>query len=69
MSTYKALASNIKSLRRKKRWSQEELSFQTGIHRTYISSIERGIGNPTLDILIRLGKTLGVKPQDLLGEK
>jgi DNA-binding XRE family transcriptional regulator len=28
--------------------SQEELGFQAGIHRTYVSQIERGLKSPTL---------------------
>ena len=34
-------------IRREKDWSQEKLAFESGIHRTYISGMERGIRNPT----------------------
>jgi transcriptional regulator with XRE-family HTH domain len=31
----------------------------------YISGIERGVENPTMDTLFRLAKVLGVEPYDL----
>lgn len=41
--------------------SQEELAFRADIDRTYVSQIERGIGNPSLQILLRLAKVLHTK--------
>lgn len=38
--------------------SQEELAFRADIDRTYISQIERGVGNPSLQVLLRLVKVL-----------
>jgi transcriptional regulator with XRE-family HTH domain len=40
--------------------SQEELAFLAGIHRTYISQIERGIKSPTLKVIFVLSKALNV---------
>jgi len=53
------LGLNVQRLRRAKGWSQEELADRSGLHRTYISGIERGIRNPTLTILDKLARALG----------
>lgn len=38
----------IRILRKKKNWTQEDLAYKTGFHRTYIGMIERGERNPSL---------------------
>lgn len=57
---------NVQRLRRGLDWSQEDLAFESGLHRTYISGIERGTRNPTVTILAKLAKALGVAPALLL---
>lgn len=42
------------------RLSQEELADRARLDRTYVSGIERGKRNPTLDVLQRLSTALGV---------
>lgn len=49
-----------------KNWSQEQFAFESGLHRTYVSGIERGIRNPTVTILERLAAALEVEPAELL---
>lgn len=41
----KAFGEHLKQIRRAKQISQEELAFRADLHRTYISSIERGERN------------------------
>lgn len=48
--------------------SQEELSFRAGVHRTYVSQIERGLKSPTLGVLFRLSGAVGIKPSELIIE-
>ena len=60
------LAENIKTFRREKGFSQEELAEQCGLHRTYIGSVERQERNVTLSTLEVLASTLGVTVADLL---
>ena len=41
----RALGRRIRELRLAKGWSQEELARRSGLHRTYISSVEQGKRN------------------------
>ncbi|MBD2136236.1 helix-turn-helix transcriptional regulator [Anabaena sp. FACHB-1237] len=52
-----------KAIRRRRReldFSQEELAEKAEIHRTYISSIERGKRNPSLENIEKLAKALDI---------
>lgn len=60
------LARNLRMLRAEKRWSQEELGFEADLHRTYISDLERAARNPSIVIVEKLAKALGVPPSRLL---
>ena len=59
-------AANIKRLRKERGMSQEDLAFESGLHRTYISGIERGIRNVGLDNIGVLAEALKVAPETLL---
>lgn len=57
----------IKYLRLKKGLSINELSDQSGVSKSYLSYIERGIQkNPSLQVLSKLANTLGTTVDDLL---
>ena len=60
MDVRRQLGLNLQRIRREKGWSQEELAFESGIHRTYVSGLERGIRNPTITVVQKLAKTLEV---------
>ena len=49
-------------------YSQEELSFKAGLHRTYISSVERGKRNISLTNIKKIADALGLKMKDLMPE-
>ncbi|NIJ43495.1 transcriptional regulator with XRE-family HTH domain [Parvibaculum indicum] len=66
MDIRRQLGLNVRRIRAEKGWSQEDLAFESGLHRTYISGIERGIRNPTIVILAKLAETLEVEPGELL---
>lgn len=59
---------NVQRLRKGRNWSQEDLAFESGLHRTYISGIERGARNPTVLVLKELADALEVSPDRLLKE-
>ncbi|MDO9452427.1 MAG: helix-turn-helix transcriptional regulator [Stagnimonas sp.] len=64
METRQAFGQVLKMARKKKSVSQEELSEISS--RTYISSLERGLKNPTLDKIDQIGQQLGVHPLTLI---
>lgn len=57
---------NVRKFREDREISQEQLGFDSGLHRTYVSGVERGIRNPTVTSLQRLAKALKVTPCALL---
>ncbi len=65
-SAIQTLAINIRQLRMAAGLSQEALALSADVDRTYVSQIERGIGNPSLLILCRLCDVLDVAVADLL---
>jgi transcriptional regulator with XRE-family HTH domain len=56
----KRLGERVRALRKQRRWSLEELAERAGMHVTYLSSVERGYRNPTLNVLAALASALGV---------
>jgi transcriptional regulator with XRE-family HTH domain len=48
--------------------SQEELAFEAGLHRTYISLLERGVKSPTLNVLFRLADALDIPASEFIQE-
>ena len=64
--TQTALAKRVRTLRKQRGLSQERLALEAGIDRTYQSQIERGIANPSLQVLCAVAAVLGVGPADLI---
>lgn len=65
MDKKQALGARIKTLRKQRGWSQEQLAERVGISTQYVSNIERGKENPTLDLLLRLADGLAVSPTEM----
>ena len=66
MSARLVFSRNLKKIRLAKGFSQESLAEECGLHRTYVSSVERGERNITVDNMARLAHALGVDIRELL---
>ncbi len=62
------LAQRLRLLRTLRGWSQETLAEQAGLHRTYISGIERAERNLGLDNLDKLAHAFRMTVSDLLND-
>lgn len=60
-----ALGKSLKAHRHEKNKSQEALGFEAEVDRTYISQIERGVGNPSILTLANLCHALGITLAEL----
>lgn len=54
------LGKYLRQAREKRGWSQEELAYECGLHRTYVGALERGEYNVTLLSLRKITDTLGI---------
>jgi transcriptional regulator with XRE-family HTH domain len=66
MDSRHVVGKNVRRYRESLGLSQEQLAFETELHRTYISGVERGVRNPTVLVVDRLAKALNVPPHKLL---
>ena len=66
MDLVQLLGENVRTLRKEKGLSQEELAFQAGMKRSYLSDLERGTRNPSVRALGRLAEALQVHPTELI---
>lgn len=57
---------NVRRYRLEKGLSQEGLAHECGLHRTYISGVERGIRNPTVLVLQQIATALDIATSRLL---
>ncbi len=68
MDVRRRLGLNLKKLREEQGFSQESFADHCGLHRTYISGIERGVRNPTVVIIDKIAKALKVPVGQLVDE-
>lgn len=64
--TRKVLAHHLRFLRFSRGWTQEQLAAASGLHRTYISAVERAQRNVGLDNVERLAAAFGLSVNELL---
>jgi transcriptional regulator with XRE-family HTH domain len=57
-----AFGGAVRRARERQRISQEDLAFEAGLDRTYISGVERGRRNPTVVSIRKIALALGTKP-------
>lgn len=66
MDYRQVFAANLRRIRHEKGVSQEDLAFEAEVNRTYMSKIEKGDTWVGLEIMVKLGRVLGVEPAEFL---
>lgn len=64
----KKVGARIRKYREKRGWTQEQLAFETGLHRAYIGHIERGEKSIGLINLEKISLALNIKIPKLFGK-
>jgi transcriptional regulator with XRE-family HTH domain len=59
-------ATNLRRLRNAKGLSQDDLAYEAGISRSYLSQLEKGAFHASLKIIGRLAKALDAEPSEFL---
>ena len=67
-NTAKLVGNRIKLLRVRKNVSQEELSFKSDLHRTYIGAIERGEKCPTIETILKITQAFEISLSDFFSD-
>ncbi len=68
LAAEKRIGIAIRNARLRREWSQEQLAFECGLHRTYIGAVERGEKNLTLKNLIKVAKSLDTLASELMAD-
>lgn len=63
-----AFGSVVRAYRKRTGLSQEALAHMADIERTHFSSIERGTNQPSLWLILKIARALGVSSADLLAQ-
>ena len=58
--TTAALGNNVREVRQRKKWTQQELADECGVSRPRISEIESGEYNPSVETIEKIAQKLGV---------
>ncbi|MEA1085210.1 MULTISPECIES: helix-turn-helix transcriptional regulator [Sphingomonas] len=66
MDVRQRLATNLRRLRNQHGWSQEDYADRAGIHRTYVSDLERAARNPTITLVEKLAVPFDLTASDLI---
>lgn len=66
LDVQKQVGANVRTLRLKRKWSQDVFADRSGLNRAHVGEIERGESNVTIQTLKIVADTLGVKISDLV---
>jgi len=61
-----AFGITLREYRKKVGFTQEQLAFEAGIERNYVSLIELGRNQPTISVIFKLAFALDIKPSKLI---
>jgi len=65
-SLIKAFGIALRTFRMDKQLTQEELAHSSQVHRTYISFLETGRKQPSLNAVFKIAKGLDIKPSEFI---
>ncbi len=68
MNLIETFGRNVRKLRKERGWTQEQLAFEAGVKRAYLSEVENGQRNVSLDVVEKLAKALDVRPESLVAK-
>jgi transcriptional regulator with XRE-family HTH domain len=60
------LGDEIRKVRLAANLTQEDLAFEAGISRNYVSLLELNQKSPTVDVLFRIARALGIRASNLI---
>ena len=60
---------HVRALRKARGLSQEQLGERANVNGKYLGELERGIGNPSLEVLVRLADALEIDLSTLVGDE
>jgi ribosome-binding protein aMBF1 (putative translation factor) len=63
-----SFASVVTQRRLRKGWAQEDMAAFSGLERSYISRLEKGLRTPSLDVVFRFAAAFKISPQSLVKE-
>ncbi|WP_144939500.1 helix-turn-helix domain-containing protein [Pseudomonas alabamensis] len=63
-----AFSKILRERRKQAGLTQEKLALEADVQRNYVSLIERGVHQPTINIIFKLAAALGCKASDLLAD-
>lgn len=66
MDLRQVFAANLRRLRHAKELSQEDLAYEAGVNRSYMSKLEKGATYVGLEIIGKLADVLDVDPAEFL---
>ncbi len=66
--TRRSMTIRLKLLRRQKGWTLDVLADETGLTKSYLSKVERGLSVPSIAVALKLSKALGVDVEQLFSE-
>jgi transcriptional regulator with XRE-family HTH domain len=67
ISLQRRFGESLRAARKEHGLSQEKVALEAEISLTYFGEVERGEKMPSLDVVLRLAKALGLTGQELLG--
>lgn len=68
MTLIEVFGRNVRAARKQQGWTQEQLAFEAGVKRAYLSEVENGQRNVSLDVVEKLAQALGIKADVLMAD-